>query len=191
MFRSLWKKKNAFAKHEHEIELAFTCGGVDYYQFKNFSDTPPLRALKTMVYYEEMRMKCTVDYLHLHVDAIDELLKSSRIDIFEIKKLNDQLKQRLDIAIDTEILMKVASIVFFDKQENIEDYDFSYNKRKIENWKKNKADAFFLLQPVQELFPVLKDFPGNLTSYITVVEALNKKHLANLLQVQPGRETRI
>ena len=56
-------RRNKFPQTEYETELAFTCGGIDYYRLKDFNNMPPLRGLKTMVFYEEMNMKCTLDYL--------------------------------------------------------------------------------------------------------------------------------
>lgn len=182
-------KKTRFPKHEHEIAYAFSCGGTDYFQFKDFSNIPAVRGLKTMVFHEEMRMKCSLEYLRLHVDAMEGILTSKRINIFDIKKLNDQLKQRLNIAIETELIYKLASVVFFDKKENIEDYDFSYNTLKIKHWKTHHANDFFLLQPLQQLIPSLKDVNVNLDMYSIVVEKLNVMHLENLLQHLPEEKT--
>lgn len=178
-------KKNKYPAHEHEVTYAFTSGGIDYYQFKDFSNIPAVRGLKTMVYHEEMRMKCSLEYLRMHCDAIDNILSGKRINIYEIKKLNDQLKQRLTIALETELVYKLASVVFFDKKEDISDYDFSYNANKILHWKKHNGNDFFLLQPLQQLIPSLKDAAGSLQMYSTVVERLNDLHLENLLPNLP------
>lgn len=170
---------------EHEVVFAFTSNGVDYYQFADFNNIPALRGLKTMVFHEEMRCKITEGYLQLHCEAIDNILNQNKINVFEIKRLNEQMKERMKLALDTELIYKLASIVYFDKQENTKDYDFAYNLKKIENWKKGGADAFFLLQPVQELLPALKDIEGNLTMYSQVVNELNQQHWHNLLQNLP------
>lgn len=140
-----------------------------------------------MVFYEEFRMKCTLEYLQLHVKAVDNILTKQKIDIYAIKGLNDQLKQRLDIALDTELLYKIASIVFFDRQENIEDYDYNYNAKKIERFK--KMPGFFLQQSLMTLLPVLKDSDLNLAAYSTVVESLNRVHLENLSKALPELKT--
>lgn len=182
-------RRNKFPVTKHETKYAFTCGGIEYFQFTDFNNIPALRGMKTVVYYEELRMKCTLEFLKLHTEAVDNILMGQKIDVYAIKKLNDQLKQRLDIALDTELLYKIASIVFFDKAENIEDYDFNYNAKKVELWKKHKANDFFLQQPLQELLPVLKDFPGNFQMYSQVVQKLNSLHLESLLQHLP--ESRI
>ncbi len=187
--RKLFKKGSKYPSGvQHPVELAFTCNGVDYYQYSDFNNIPALRGLKTMVFYEEMRCKCTLEYLKLHVEAIDNILNQSKINIFEIKKLNEQMKERTEMALDTELIYKLASVVFFDKNENTEDYDFSYNLKKIANWKNGNAAAFFLLKPVQELLPVLKSIEENLEMYSQVVEELNQQHWENLLRNLPVRK---
>jgi hypothetical protein len=176
-------KRSRFPLAKHEIAYAFCVNGVDYYQFADFNNIPALRGLKTTVFYQEIQMKCTVDFLKLHTEAIDNILTKPRINIFEIKKLNDQLKQRLDLAIDTELAYKIASVVFFDKKENVTDYDYNYNAKKIAFWKANSGvQDFFLQQPLIELLPVLKDMQGNLSMYSRVVEQLNSLHLDTLLR---------
>jgi hypothetical protein len=181
-------RRNNYPVTKHETKYAFTCGGVDYYQFADFNNTPALRGLKTMVFYEEMKMKCTLDFLRLHTEAIDNLItpKPGRgISIKEIGILNDQLKQRLDLALDTELLYKIASINFFDSKENLEDYDFDYNAQKVERWKKYAGADFFLQQPLQELLPVLKSIGSNLEKFSQTVEKLNNLHLGSLLASLP------
>jgi len=170
---------------ENEIVYAFTCDGKDYFQFTDFNNIPALRGLKTMVFYEEMKMKCSLSYLKAHCEAVDNILSQTKINIFEIKKLNEQMKEKATIALDTELVYKLASVVFFDKSENINDYDFAYNIKKVESWKNFGADAFFLLQPVQELVPVLKSMKENLGKYSQVVQELNKQHWENLLHNLP------
>jgi hypothetical protein len=174
-------RKNHYPLADSQKQYVFSSGGTDYYQFADFNNIPALRGMKTMVFYEEMKMKCSLEYLKMHTEAVDNILTAKdKIDIFDLKKLNDQLKQRLDIALETELVYKIASIVFFDSKEDVRDYDFSYNAKKIAHWKKHHADAFFLLKPVQELVPALKDMSGNLQQYSQVVRELNALHLENI-----------
>lgn len=186
--KKLFKRNHYPSKSEHAIEYAFTSNGIEYFQFSDFNNIPALRGLKTMVFYEEMRCKCTLEYIKLHCDAIDNILIQNKINVFEIKRLNDQMKERTELALDTELIYKLASIVFFDKGENTTDYDFSYNLKKIENWKNGGAGAFFLLKPVQELLPALKDIEENLLKYSQVVEELNQQHWENILHKLPTQK---
>lgn len=188
ILRNLFKR-NHYPATEYQTEYAFTCGGVDYYKLTDFNNMPALRGMKTLVFYEELSCKCSPEYLTMHTEAIDNLLTNpQKIDLFAIKKLNDQLKQRLTIAVDLEAVYKIASIVFFDKQENITDYDYGYNAKKIAQWKKEGADAFFLLKPIRALVPVLQHIDENLQNYSHVQQELNALHLDNLLQHLPERK---
>jgi len=182
-------RKNKWSNVDAAIKYAFTCGGIDYYQFEDFNNMPALRGLKTMVFYEEMRMKVSMEYLKEHVKAVDEQLLQHKINIYNIKKLNDQLFQRLDIGIDMDLVLKISSIVFFTSDENIKDYDYAYNAKKVEHWKKYGGADFFLQQPLLELLPALKNTKVNLANYIKVQEKLNQIHLDTLSQLLPQEQT--
>jgi cell shape-determining protein MreC len=60
-------------------------------------------------------------------------------DLFELMKLNNQLSERLEFIYDTDLVYKLASVVYFDEKENPEDYDWTYNQKKIDKWKKDKS----------------------------------------------------
>ncbi|GEO08754.1 hypothetical protein [Segetibacter aerophilus] len=183
-------RRSNFPKHKHETKLAFTVAGRDFFQFADFNNMPALRGLKTTVFFEETKMKTTLEFLKLHTEAIDSVLNRSKIDIFAIKQLNDQLKQRLEMALDTELLYKIASIVFFDSNEDIRDYDFAYNLKKVEFWKKHKGADFFLLMPLQQLMPILGSISSSLPQYSEVVESLNQIHLDSMLRLLPTSKTK-
>jgi hypothetical protein len=186
----LFKKKNNYPKHEFPTILAFTAGGVDYFQYEDITNIPPVRGLKSMVFYEELKMKCTFPYLDLYTQAVDNILSKNPIDVFKIKRLNEQLKERLNIALETEIVYKLASVVFFDKEENVNDYDFDYNKKKIAFWKESMTHQLFFSQlPLTNFLPFLKDVNVNFDMYSLMVEELNKYHLENLLKELPVAKT--
>lgn len=192
-----FKRKEAVATKPNFIaqsEFAFECGGIKYYKLTDFNNTPPMRAMKTAVFFEEMRFKISGEYLDWHIDAVDKLLSQKELNlqtVIKIKQLNDQMKQRREIAIDKEQIYKVSSVVFFDESEDLTDYDFEYNGRKIKNWKENGADTFFLHKPVTELFPILSATDVNLGRYFQTVEELKRiptDDLFSLLQqVKTGR----
>ncbi len=178
----------SFKHPNSQIEYAFTCGGVDYFRFSDFNNMPAMRSTKTLVYYTEMDMRCDAEFLKWHCLAVNNILTNNeKIDIYKLKELNDQILQRIDIAVDMEHLYKIASIIYFDKDENYEDYDFGYNTRKINSWKKHDGVAFFLREPLQALFPFLKDTEENLKTYSKIVSELTKKHAENILSQLPPK----
>lgn len=180
--------KKLFPDQKHVIEHAFSVGGVDYYQFSDIFSLPYERGLMAITVYEELRMKCTYDNLKLHVEAIRKLLSEPKIDIYKINALNEMLSERLEMVTDVDLLYKLASVVFFDKNENPCLYEMDYSRKKIELWKKHKGvNDFFLQMPLQELIPFLSTANLNLDVYSPVVEAIKEQHLKVLSSILKKR----
>lgn len=170
-------KLTKLPKTDYPIEEAFSINGRTFYKYSDPFNIPYERGLKAVVFYEEARMKITYEYLQDHVNATDKLLKSQKIDIFKIKQLNDVMKERLSWHFDTDILYKLASIVFFDKTENPTTYDYKYNAEKIKFWKEHKTiEDFFFQVPMLELMPFLKDLDMSLRNYSEITEAMTQLH---------------
>ncbi|MCL1933529.1 MAG: hypothetical protein FWF53_06950 [Candidatus Azobacteroides sp.] len=174
-----WKKK--FPEQKYMIEEAFSIGGQKYYQFTDVFNLPVERGLTALMVYEETRMKCSVEYLQKHIEATRKILRSDKIDIFRINQLNEQLNERVNFALDIDLIYKLASVVYFDENENPSLYDGEYCREKIGFWKKNKEVAdFFLQQPLTELLPYLKNADFNLNEYSTANGELNRIHSERL-----------
>ncbi len=173
--------KSLFPNSENIIEYAFTSGGVDYYQFADYFSLPYERGLMAVSVYHELDMRCTRDYLKQHTEAISEILQSQNINIFKLNELNEQLKQRLEMVADTELMYKLASVVFFDKTENPARYESQQAEKKIVKWKKDKnINDFFSQKPLRELLPFLENVDTDLDTYSKLVTEINEIHLARL-----------
>lgn len=189
MLKRLYKKlftrspKDHFPGFAYPIEEAFTANGITYYKFQDVNNICCLRALKTITFYTEMQMRCDYKYLKRHVEAVDKELsgKSGKIDIYKLKTYNDYLKARLEWVMDTDLVYKLASVVYFDKNENPLEYDMVYNQKKIEQWKENiPINDFFLSMPIMSLVPFLKDLEMNIREYSMVTELIKKEQLKNI-----------
>ena len=173
--------KKIFPGQKFVIDFAFEVGGIKYYQLNDVYNMPYERGLMALAIYEETRMKCSREYLTKHVDAIRSLLHEKKIDIYKINALNEQMSQRLDFSLDTDLLYKLASVVYFDKNENPAIYEPDYCAKKIEHRKKHKGTKdFFLQKPLQELIPFLKSVDFDLETYSQAIEQINEIHLENL-----------
>lgn len=181
------KDKSVFPNQKHIIDFAFEINGVKYYQFNDTFNLPYERGLMALAVYEEVRMRCSREYLEKHVEACRTLLHDAKIDIFKLNALNEQLQDRLNLITDTDLLYKLASVVFFDKNENPTLYEQDYCKKKIDLWKKHKdVSSFFLQKPLVELIPFLKDVDFDLQSYSEAVERTNNIH-SKILQVSTSK----
>ena len=182
-------RPNRFTGSKHIIKYAFTCGGVDYYQFDTTANLPYKRGLKCLSIYNEMDMKVDRHYLEQHVKAMEQALTGGKKigldELIKIRQLNAQLKERLEFVVQEDLVYKLASVVFFDKNENPEDWEWKYANDKIKHWKKHEsAAAFFLREPIQKLIPFLNVSEENLNTYLTAVKAMDEAHLDNIYNMQ-------
>lgn len=162
---------------KYRIEYAFTSGGRKYYQFADITNLPYERGLTALQVYNEVEMRCSVKFLRAFTKAMDELLHSKEIDIYQINALNEMLKQRLSLSVDVETLYKLASVCFFDETENPYIYEQAYAEKKIERWRKDqKVAAFFSQKPLKELMPFLANVGFDLDTYTTINEEINQTH---------------
>lgn len=177
--------KKFFPESKHIIMYAFTIGERHYFRFDDALNTPYDRALKCLVYYKELDMNCDRVFLKAHTEAIDNILMRQRLtiaDLMDVRMLNEQMKQRLVLPKEPDLMYKLASVVFFDQFESPTVYEFKYGENKIKHWKKNiSLTAFFLSKPLQELIPCLTHYGENLEQYSRMVQKETTQHLDNLL----------
>ncbi len=138
---------------KYQVEKAFTLGGIDYYSCTDFINIPSERAFEAMSFYNELDMKVDKAFLQGHTSAIENIINSGSIQISKIAQLNQDLKNRLELVYDPDLLYKLASVVFFDENEDPTRYDKEYNRLKIIKWKSLGIDSFFLSVPLNKLLP--------------------------------------
>lgn len=174
------KPKSVFPDAKHIITEAFTSGGITYYNFDNTFNLPYQRGLQAIMVYEELRMKCDYEMLKSFTDGLDKIMGGTKIGInqfMEIKRMNDIMRERLGWVVDTDLVYKLAAVVFFDKNESPVKYDPKYCAEKIERWKKAEGiNDFFLREPIQNLIPFLKGSGLNFLEYSLAQVELSKKH---------------
>lgn len=178
------KAKDYFPDAKHIIIYAFTLGDRHYFRFDDSLNTPYDRGLKCLVYYKELQMNCDRDFLIAHTQAFDNVFSSNKMttkDLVTLVDLNNQLKARLELPKETELMYKLASVVFFDQHENPTVYEFKYGIAKIKFWKKNTSlTDFFLQKPLLELIPYLKYAGENLEQFSQMTAKVTAQHLDKL-----------
>lgn len=162
-------------KEKYRIEYAFTCGGTKYYRYADITNLPNERGMAAILAFNELQMRCDRTFLVQYADAIDKLLHEQKIDIFKIQKLNEILKQRLMLPTETDLMYKLASIVFFDKTENPLVYEPAYAEKKIAKWRKSQGVRdFFMQKPLKELMPSSQSVVSDLDTYSVMLSELKK-----------------
>ncbi len=185
MFNFL-KRKPRWNKDLKAIpQEAFKLGGIQYFSYPSFLDHSPIRAEWASIFSEEVNMRCTKDFIILHTKAVEDALNSNPIKLTSIANWNKQLKDRLEYISDPETIYNLASVVFFDENEDPSNYDTGYNKKKIALWKKYSMRDFFLSVPWNRLIQGLDFSAIDLNSFIQANQAVRKittLHLEDILQ---------
>jgi hypothetical protein len=157
---------------------AFRHNGKTYYHFKD--KMPAGRTLCALAIYEELRMRCTREYLDKHIRATEIILSAEkgRIDLGKLALINQNLKERLSLAPYPDHIYKLASVIFFDETESPFAYDFAYNQKKIEEWKKDSELLnFFLTTQFADLMPRLNTSGLDAQTYFMVSQMIERIHL--------------
>lgn len=179
--------KEFFPDAKHIIMYAFTLGDRHYFRFDDPLNTPYDRALKCMVYFKELEMNCDRDFLVAHTQAFDNVFSAAKMttkDLVTLVDLNNQLRSRLELPKEPELMYKLASVVFFDQHENPCVYEFKYGNSKIKFWKKNALlTDFFLQRPIMELIPYLQYAGENLEQFSQMTVKVTQAHSDKLLHL--------
>jgi hypothetical protein len=184
--------KQFFPNARHIITYAFSVGSRHYFRYDDPLSIGYDRALKALMYYKEVDMNVDREFIKAHTQAFDNIVSKQLINIdalIELKKLNDRMKERLELPKEPELMYKLASVVFFDNLENPEVYEFKYGHNKINYWKKNTdIKDFFLQKPLMELIPYLRFAGENLEQFSQMVNEHSAEYLKSLFaQLSDGQ----
>lgn len=180
------KVKSYMLEQQYKVVEAFTLNGETYYMFDDTYKVPTGRGLSALTIYEEFAMRCDRDYLIAHQRATEKLLsgESGKINLNTLSIINQNLKERLNLAVLPDHVYKLASVIFFDKSESPYSYDYAYNAKKIEKWKAAGGTLdFFLKTPLRDLIPSLKLPDENADQYFQVAQQVDELHRADLQEV--------
>jgi hypothetical protein len=186
LFKRRKRLKTYLVNEKYRVTEAFTHNGVRYFMYENQADAPVGRMLAANAVYLEMEMRCDREYLQAHVKATDKILNENKkgINLTILAQLNQNLKERLDLMPLPDFVYKLASVVFFDETESPLSYDYEYNQKKIENWKKDDQMLdFFLQRLASDLIPSLRSAGRSTKTYFQVAEKIDKIHRQNLTEV--------
>lgn len=168
-------------KDKYKIVKAFEFDGKQYFQFEDVFNVATGRGMVASEYYNEFSMRCTREFLEAHSTALLNAINNKNgIQISEIAKLTTQLKERLELIFDVELVYKLASVIYFDENESPYNYDFKYNLNKIAKWKELKLSDFFLQVPMSDIIPLTNLSAQDLDIYTEVSKKINRTHLESI-----------
>lgn len=148
----------------HETELVFTSVGIDYYKFVNEFNIPYGRAMAALDIQRELEEKTDAKYHKVAYESIIEFLNKGNL-VAAGQVANNSL-ERMNNICNVDLMYKLASVLYFDKTEDVYSYDYVYADKKIRNWRKNNdVEAFFLRTPLANYLPSFDGLAMNIVEY--------------------------
>ena len=180
----IYKRKPATVHPENKktVSPAFKVDGVQYYEFDNLSDCPAGRYLRIQQFMVELNLR-------IDKETLEELLAESlkAIDEGHLARsiiIQTDILNRTKFIVETETAYRLASAVFFTLDEDLTTYDFDYNQKKIEKFKKERIATFFLSRPMRKLIPQINISGQDLEIYLKMTKA-QKMYESKLM---PGKK---
>jgi hypothetical protein len=162
-------KEKVHPKVEKSISPAFKVDGEQYYEFDNLSDCPAGRYFRIQQFMVELNLRIDKDSL---VELLDKALEfMDKNQATKTAAILLDIKNRTEFLIETNTAYRLASAVFFTLDEDLTTYDFDYNQKKIEKFKKQDISTFFLSRPMKKLIPQINISGADLAIYLKATEA--------------------
>lgn len=182
-FKNIFKRLFKAKQPNNDIEFAFSCGGVDYYSFKDINKLPALRGLMAYVIFNELEMRVDREYLLEFKKALDASINGKFLKT-DVAQLSVYLGERLNMIIEPDLLIKLATVYFFDLNEDISKYDFGYALEKRKRWEAAGVNDFFFSVPISKLinFSPPQDF--DFQNYLEQARKLSETHRQLLSELQ-------
>lgn len=164
-------KIKSFFKKDHDIrnvyhpdvkgnvEHAFNLNGVAYYRFKEDHLMYEMRRFQKIVFFTELENGISHDDLISYIKEIEGHVNKGQLGDTALKLR--LLKQRVELHKDPDTFYKIASVEYFDENEELTHYSRDYNKTKIETFKNSPELSFFLTKPMVDIFPQLASLALN------------------------------
>lgn len=131
---------------KHEVAFQFKCkvSGKDNFKFVNDLNMPVERALAAQDIYVELEQKTDAIYHETAYQSIldyldkGELVNAGMVAYNSLERIQRQIT-------NVDLMYKLASVLYFDEDENPYRYDVDYNQNKIKAWKQDPdIEGFFL-----------------------------------------------
>jgi hypothetical protein len=174
LLRSFFKKdpekRNIYhVDYRDKVELAFKIDNVSYYRFKETSKTPHLRMFYMNFYIDQYRNGMEFEPLESYLEKIQDQVERGKIGdaSYTIKALRERIKINQELG----LLYKIATVVYFTDDEDLENFYPSENADKLKTFRKSKEHAFFLTSPMINIFPLLNSFVSDSGAFLNKVRA--------------------
>lgn len=167
----------------HQVVHAFDFLGLPYYRFGNEFNLPWERMQVALGLLEEYNLQLDANYLRGTVEALKLHMESGKLS--EAWKWLNALEERLSWPVDTDLVYKLAAVVFFDETESPYGYDAAYANEKVTRWRTADKEAeqlrrFFSLLGLEHYLGPLTDAGIDLKVYTEAQRKVKLNQLSRL-----------
>lgn len=170
------KVNNEFHNIHHavfagQIEEAFKSkAGTQYYRFAKEIIMPYGRYQMVQTYFLEHELKLSFKLFKQYIQTAKDFINVGKLD--KVMETLLKMEARAELAFSPEQAYNLASIVYFDENEDLYKYDLSYNKTKINRWREDGDLGFFYTEPLSELLGLKNFLEQDLVDYIKTAEQI-------------------
>lgn len=159
---------------QDSIEEAFECGLIKYYRFKSEFRLPTGRYKYHYKYLQQNALRIDPERLKIEIQDARSWLTGERkkIDIGNTLKILHGIETLAALPFDPELARKLAAVSFFTDEEDLSTYDESYGEKKIQFWKDNNFNDFFLMMPVEEFLNLKGISITSLEEYLATAQQI-------------------
>ena len=175
---------------EKQLIPAFEYARKQYFTFADIGDLPNERAIHAIRFAQENEMRCTLQFLQAHTEAIETAFNAKNY--AKIITLNNDLKDRTEWLFSPSIIMKYASLLFLAEGENPNRYSETLANEKIQHWIDGGLTNFFLQLPIKTLFPnqaFSLDSITDMQTYLSLIMKKELKQITTLLDTLKSQST--
>ena len=154
------------------IQFAFEIDGVEFFEFKNIIDMPALRYQAESRFITEMTLGINLKDLKSTIEKSLEFLDKGNITKSIIEQGNIlELTKKI---IKFDAIYNLAACHYFYKDENLDNYDYDIGEEKIELFKAQSLESFFLNTPIKQFLPDQNLSATDLATYYQYEKELQK-----------------
>lgn len=164
-----------------KITFAFECGGKKYYRFGDAESSneiamPTGRYKFYLAFLQEVELRMSLPTLQKYLAELRKALEGGQgqVKLGRAWELIISMEGRTKLAFEPATVRRLASVTFFDENEDLSDYDRAYCEKKLAHWDKYDGLGFFLRTPIKELCGLNGISLTDLTEYMNQMDAIIK-----------------
>jgi len=167
-------------RYQKQIKYGFSVGSKHYYRFSQDYNIFENRFRYLKTFYQEVENKLTSNDINEFCDAAIKYINDGKH--IQAGQLLGEMKYRSEWLFEPTSLFKYASVLYFDLQEDVVEYDVEYNHKKIAFWSKKKTLlTLFLKELMANVDGLLSLSKNDFQTYLEQIQVQKDKQQKYIL----------